>query len=372
MYVLCYCLDEFSSDLDKQHFFEVLGSGSPNQVPDEAAEQEDGAFETADANSVTLYKVSDARGGLKIEPISTKPLRQEMLDTNDAFILDTGSGIYVWLGRRATQKEKTDAMSKAQEFLSTKKYPAWTQVHRVVEGAESAPFKQYFATWRDAGMAHTRLVRSAMGYDSDDSDLTELIDVEDLKKSGGSAMGFMPDNGENDIEEVVQYVSSHGRGDTLRNVIQMKTNMPLLGFAAYVITYKYNNKNGESGAIVYVWEGVKATRAAKERAFEDALALALERNGILVRTTQGNEPRHFLKIFKGKLLTSYTSIPTKPQLYRIRGTDASDVHASEVAADSASLASKDVFALITLDDHKVYIWVGLVSTDFAIFKYNFK
>uniref|UniRef100_A0A034V9E0 Gelsolin n=2 Tax=Endopterygota TaxID=33392 RepID=A0A034V9E0_BACDO len=356
--------DEFSSDLDKQHFFEVLGSGAPNQVPDEAAEQEDGAFETADANSVSLYKVSDARNGLKIDPIATKPLRQEMLDTNDCFILDTGSGIYVWVGRRSTPKEKTDALSKAQEFLSTKKYPAWTQVHRVVEGAESAPFKQYFATWRDVGMSHTRLVRSAMGYDSDDSEVSELTDVEELKKSGGSAIGFMPDNGENDIVEAVQYVSNHGRGDTLRNAISLTPKMPLLGFAAYIIVYKYNNKNGESGTIIYVWEGVKAAEVVKERAFEDGLALALELDGILVRTTQNNEPRHFLKLFKGKLVTSYTAVPIHPQLYRIRGTDASDVHASEVVADSSSLASTDVFALTTMNPHKVYIWVGLAASKF--------
>nr|XP_014093046.1 gelsolin [Bactrocera oleae]XP_036217180.1 gelsolin [Bactrocera oleae] len=356
--------DEFSSDLDKQHFFEVLGSGASNQVPDEAAEQEDGAFETADANSVSLYKVSDARGGLKIDPISAKPLRQEMLDTNDCFILDTGSGIYVWVGRRSTSKEKTDALSKAQEFLSTKKYPAWTQVHRVIEGAESAPFKQYFSTWRDAGMAHTRLIRSAMGYDSDDFELSELTDVEKLKKSGGSAIGFMPDSGENDIVEAVQYVSNYGRGDTLRNVISLTPKMPLLGFAAYVIVYKYNNKNRESGMIIYVWEGVKATQAVKERAFEDGLALALELDAILVRTTQNNEPRHFLKLFKGKLITSYTAVPIHPQLYRIRGTDASDVHASEVVADSSSLASIDVFALTTMNPHKIYIWVGLAASKF--------
>ncbi|TMW39886.1 hypothetical protein DOY81_015034, partial [Sarcophaga bullata] len=90
-------IDEFSTDGDKQSFFDILGSGSPNQVPEESAAEEDAAFETADANSVTLYKVTDSSGKLKIEPISQKPLRQEMLDTHDCFILDTGSGIYVWV-----------------------------------------------------------------------------------------------------------------------------------------------------------------------------------------------------------------------------------------------------------------------------------
>lgn len=47
------------------------------------------------------------------------------------------------------------------DFIVTKKYPKWTEVHRIVEGAESAPFKQYFATWRDQGMSHSRLIRAA-------------------------------------------------------------------------------------------------------------------------------------------------------------------------------------------------------------------
>lgn len=52
-------------------------------------------------------------------------------------------------------------MQRAQDFISTKKYPVWTKVQRTVEGAESAPFKQYFATWRDQGMSHNRLIRAA-------------------------------------------------------------------------------------------------------------------------------------------------------------------------------------------------------------------
>lgn len=75
--------------------------------------------------------------------------------------MDTGSGIYVWVGKGATSQEKTQSMHRAQEFITKKKYPAWTQVQRIVEGAETAPFKQYFATWRDQGMLHTRLIRAA-------------------------------------------------------------------------------------------------------------------------------------------------------------------------------------------------------------------
>ncbi|XP_068156937.1 gelsolin isoform X1 [Drosophila tropicalis] len=359
-------IDEFSTDADKQQFFDVLGSGTPDQVPEESTADEDAAFERTDAAAVTLYKVSDASGKLKVDTVAQKPLRQAMLDTKDCFILDTGSGIYVWVGRGATQKEKTDAMAKAQEFLSTKKYPAWTQIHRIVEGAESAPFKQYFDTWRDAGMAHTRLIRSALNMGSDDSFDVDEIDavVEKLKKSGGRAIGFMPDHGQNNIKQITQYVSKADDGEVLRNTVDFEENLPLLGFGSYVLTYNYEANNGETGSIVYVWQGAKASAAVKVRAFEDALALAVEQNALLVRTTQGHEPRHFYKIFKGKLLASYTALPITAQLFRIRGTVESDIHASEVPADSSSLASGDAFALVSAKSHKIYIWHGLGASNF--------
>uniref|UniRef100_A0A1I8NXC0 Gelsolin n=2 Tax=Stomoxys calcitrans TaxID=35570 RepID=A0A1I8NXC0_STOCA len=360
-------IDEYSTDGDKQQFFTVLGSGSPGQVPEESTAEEDGAFETADANSVTLYKVSDSTGKLKIDPIAQKPLRQEMLQSQDCFILDTGSGIYVWVGRGATQKEKTDSMAKAQEFLRTKKYPAWTQIHRVVEGAESAPFKQYFATWRDAGMSHTRLVRSALGYDTDDSDF-DVDDVDSvlksLKERGGHAIGFMPDNGQQEMDELTQYVTRTGSGEVKRNRIAFEERMPLLGFAAYLIPYKYESKNGETGTLVYVWEGARASDEAKHQAFEDGMSMAMEENGILIRCVQNHEPRHFIKMFKGKLLTMINGMPTGPQLFHIRGADEGSVQTYEVKADSSSLTSTDVFALVRNNGNKVYIWIGLAASEF--------
>lgn len=87
-------------------------------MPDESAAEEDAAFERRDAAAVTLYKVSDAGGSLQVDTISTKPIRQEMLKSEDCFILDTGTAIYVWVGKQATQTEKTQAMSRAQSVYA--------------------------------------------------------------------------------------------------------------------------------------------------------------------------------------------------------------------------------------------------------------
>lgn len=151
-------IDEFSSLTDQENFFKVLGSGSPGAVPDQSTAKEDAAFEKVDADRVSLYKVTDSKGKLAVEQITQKPLKQDMLKPEDSFILDTGSGIYVWIGKGATQQEKTQSLVKAQEFIKTKKYPAWTAVERIVQKAETAPFKHYFQTWRDAGSTGSRLV----------------------------------------------------------------------------------------------------------------------------------------------------------------------------------------------------------------------
>ncbi|KAL5274428.1 Gel family protein [Megaselia abdita] len=357
-------IDDYTSEIDKENFFQVLGSGSPSEVPDESTAEEDAAFEKSDENSVTLYKVSDQSGKLKVDSVASKPLRQEMLDTKDCFILDTGSGIYVWVGRGATQQEKSQAMSKAQEFLTLKKYPAWTNVQRIVEGAESAPFKQYFATWRDSGMSHTRLIRSALGYDTDDSDVEFSDDIiENLKKSGGKAIGFMPDQGQETIVKIIQFTSQEEGGDVSHREVTSMVNNLLLGFASYVIQYNYKSKDQE-GTVLYVWEGESAHKNTKKAAFKYAVVLADDINAIVVRSPQGHEPRHFVKMFKGKLISSYTGAPIKPQLFRVLGTDASDVRANEVPCDSSSLASDDVFVLVKTGDRKIYYWAGLGASAF--------
>lgn len=154
-----HIVDEFSSLTDKENFFKVLGSGSPSSVPDQSAAKDDATYEKTDAARVFLYKVTDSKGGkLAVDQINEKPLKQEMLKPEDAFILDTGSGLYVWIGKSATQQEKTQALAKAQEFIKNKKYPAWTPVERIVQNAETAPFKHFFQTWREAGSTGSRLV----------------------------------------------------------------------------------------------------------------------------------------------------------------------------------------------------------------------
>ena len=45
-----------------------------------------------------LYRVTDAGGSLQMEEEGGYPLKKEMLDTNDCFIVNTGERLFAWIG----------------------------------------------------------------------------------------------------------------------------------------------------------------------------------------------------------------------------------------------------------------------------------
>ncbi|GBP56085.1 Gelsolin [Eumeta japonica] len=211
-------IDSASSETDVQRFFTALGSGSRDLVPEASAGGDDQAFERSEEQTVTLSEISDSTGSLKVTPLA-RPYRQDQLkaqvradilaghsslwaDTfsshpQECYILDTVSGsIYVWVGKQATQREKTEAMNKAQQYLTAKNYPSWVHVSRVPQGTEPAAFKQYFTTWQDVGMSHTRLVRSLSDDEFYDSDPEVSSRRARVIGKGGAARGFVPDAGD--------------------------------------------------------------------------------------------------------------------------------------------------------------------------------
>lgn len=214
-------------------FFEVLGSGSPSDIPDESAGGDDEEFETSQEKVVTLYRVSDASGRMEVSKVSSKPLQQSVLDTNDCFILDTtDANIYVWVGKKCNTKERNEGMTKAQNFLTAEHYPSWTQVVRVVEGAEPSIFQQYFQTWKGVGELHSRLIRST---DEEPRSKEEV-------KSAGEAPEYMPDDGSGEVEIF--------RVENFELVpVGEEAYGKFFGGDSYIVKYRYGSKY-----IIYIWQ----------------------------------------------------------------------------------------------------------------------
>lgn len=134
-------------------FWKVLGGkGNIRDLKSSSQGGDDESYWRNDKHAVTLwrvsFRVSDETGSMQVTKISEGDFRSSQLDSKDAFILDAGNGgIFVWVGRRCTMDERKNAMQYAQAFLEQQGLPPWTQVVRVLEGAEPAIFTQWASEW---------------------------------------------------------------------------------------------------------------------------------------------------------------------------------------------------------------------------------
>ncbi|XP_015676131.1 advillin [Protobothrops mucrosquamatus] len=308
--------------------------------------------------SLFLYCVTDAGGQIEITEEGKRPLRQELLNHNDCYILDhSGIKIYVWKGKGATKLEKQTAMSKALEFIRKKGYPPSTNVETVHDGAESAMFKQLFQNWKvqeqtvGLGIAHNAGRIAKMSQEG--FDVSALHALPQL-----AAQERMVDDGEGKAEV--------WRIENLELVqVEKQWHGFFYGGDCYLILYTYELKN-KPHYVLYIWQGHHAT--VDELAASAFLAVQMDQqfNGepVQVRVNMGKEPRHFLAIFKGKLVIFEGGTSRKDRneleppvrLFQIRGIETFNRKAVEVLASAASLNSNDVFLLKTQGDH--YLWYG--------------
>lgn len=72
--------------------------------------------------------------------------------------MDNGKrGIWVWVGRDATPKERSSGLKYALELIKTKGYPAKTEVTKVIEDGETVEFKSLFKQWSALSSFSTEL-----------------------------------------------------------------------------------------------------------------------------------------------------------------------------------------------------------------------
>ena len=89
--------------------------------PATSANEDDEKQDIATRKVIKLYECSDEAGTLRIREIKSGPLEQSDLHSKDSFIIDNGNfGIWVWVGKRASPKERTEAMRNAQGFIKKK------------------------------------------------------------------------------------------------------------------------------------------------------------------------------------------------------------------------------------------------------------
>ncbi|XP_020500770.2 advillin [Labrus bergylta] len=353
---------EGNAESDSPQSMEILNdalgdrtSALTDGLPDEIADQEQ-------KSKLMLYHVSDADGQMKVTEVASRPLVQDLLNHDDCFFLDQGGiKVFVWKGKKANKAERQAAMSRALEFIKAKNYPISTNVETVNDGAESALFKQLFQRWsvkdqtQGLGKAHTRGKVAHITQEKFDANLMHLMPEV-------AAQERMVDNGTGEVEVW-----------RIENVELVPVDPEWYGYFyggdCYLILYTYQ-VNSKRCYLLYMWQGRHATQDELAASAFQAVDLDQKLGGepVQVRVTMGKEPRHFMAIFKGKMVifeggTSRKGAtdPEPPiRLFQVCGSDQSNTKAIEVPVLASSLNSNDVFLLRSQSG--IYLWCGKGSS----------
>uniref|UniRef100_A0A4W6DB93 Villin like n=1 Tax=Lates calcarifer TaxID=8187 RepID=A0A4W6DB93_LATCA len=279
----------------------------------------------------------------------------------DCYIVDQrGSSVMVWKGKQASKEERREALNRAVGYIKAKNYPSSTTVEVMTEGGESAMFKHLFKSWRDKGqtqgLGSTYSLGKIAKVDQVKFDVMELHARPEL-----AAQQRMVDDASGDVK--VWRIENLELAE-----VNPSTYGQFYGGDCYLVLYTYQRSNQQQ-YILYMWQGRHATKDEITACAYQAVNVDNKYNGapVQVRVVMGKEPRHFLAIFKGKLIIfeggtgrpGVVNPDPGARLFQVRGTDELNTKATEVLARASSLNTNDVFLLKT--DKTCYLWYGKVS-----------
>uniref|UniRef100_A0A3B3ZM81 HP domain-containing protein n=1 Tax=Periophthalmus magnuspinnatus TaxID=409849 RepID=A0A3B3ZM81_9GOBI len=319
----------------------VLGQrkgGLKSAIPDDQPDHAQKSF-------VRLYNVFEESGNLVIREVATQPLTQNLLRSTDCYIADqNGSCVMVWKGKQASPVERAESLNRAMVtgYIKTKNYPPSTSLEVMNEGGETAMFKHLFKSWKDKGQ--TQGLVEQVKFDV--MQLHARPDLAAQQRMVDDASGEVKIWRIEDLELAEVDPSTYGQ---------------FYGGDCYLVLYTYMRAN-KPQYILYMWQVKNEITASAYQ----AVNIDNKYNGapVQVRVTMGKEPRHFLAIFKGKLIifeggtgrAGVTKPEPGPRLFQVKGTNEFNTKATEVQAKASSLNSNDVFLLKT--ERACYLWYG--------------
>uniref|UniRef100_A0A7N4PIJ9 Villin like n=1 Tax=Sarcophilus harrisii TaxID=9305 RepID=A0A7N4PIJ9_SARHA len=276
--------EEQMSSAELLQIMETVLGPRAGALRDAVSEERADEFQKA---NLRLYHLYEKDEDLVVQEIATRPLTQDLLQHEDCHILDQGGfKIYVWRGRGSSKEEKKAAFSRAVGFIQAKGYPATTNVEVVNDGFESAMFKQLFQQWTEKDQTEGPAKVEPVKFD-----VTNLQGQPEL-----AAEQRMVDDGSGKVE-VWRIEDLH------KKPVDPKKYGQFYGGDCYLVLYTYQ-KSGRAQYIIYIWQGRYASVDEVTASALNALELdhMYQEEAVQVRVTMGKEPRHFLAIFRGRLV----------------------------------------------------------------------
>jgi len=141
--VTVHNIREGDKDEDSKKFFSILGGSIDSKIRSADEGGDDKLAEEEGNRTRQLWKLSDASGKMEFSKVSEgNAIKKSQLDPNDVFIFDAGAEIFTWIGKGASDKERTEAMVYAQQYLTKNKRPAYLPISRILQGGENPKFNE--------------------------------------------------------------------------------------------------------------------------------------------------------------------------------------------------------------------------------------
>jgi hypothetical protein len=348
-----------------QGFWELMG-GKGTIAPAEVAGDDE--EEEKQPRSDFLLGVHEPTPG---KPVTVEVAKQkfykEMLVSGQVYLIDCHTELYMWVGKGCPNTHRTLISNKAQEVLAkSKNRPKWVTITRVIEGAEPEIFKEKFCDWPStlpitmAAVPKGNVAGSRAMLRYDVSKMFVPSKREDR----------VVDDGSGKVE--IWRVKDHSKEPIARERYGQ-----FFDAESYVILYTYMQRNREM-YIIYFWQGKKSS--INEKGSSALLTIDLDDsiggNAVQIRVVQNKEPKHFMKLFKGRISVHHkvdsteegASVVPETALYHVRGCNnvegvGCDVRAIPVPSPSTKyLNTNDSFILNTAE--KQYIWHGAAANKF--------
>jgi gelsolin len=115
-------------------FWGYFDGGKPDSIAEEEKVDEPPEIE------YTLQHISDATGVMEINEVCKGTLDKSKLDSNDAFILDAGTQLFIWIGKGANKREKAEAFNYCVRYLKEQGRSDRLPMVSVAEGKEPPEF----------------------------------------------------------------------------------------------------------------------------------------------------------------------------------------------------------------------------------------
>lgn len=304
-----------------------------------------------------LLRISDASGELKMDAVGEGDLNHSMLDETDVFLVDTGGAIYVWIGKGASKDERRKGMEYASMYMTENSIPQFTPCERVPMNGEPAAFKSLFKGWPKPKAAASSGPAAAKGPDTSQLYKKNKAEEEKMADLSGKVEVWRINNFKREAMDESLY-GQFWAGDS------------------FIVLYSYKI-NSKDAWIIYFWQGRDSTTDEKGASALLAKEMDDELGGdpVQVRVVQNKEPKHFLALFKGRMIvheggvaSGFKNVKAEDtfdtdgvSLFHVKGSNQFNTRAVQVAEKASSLNSGDCFVLLT--PGTVYAWQGQYAND---------